>query len=880
MTIHAHTNQATLNGITSAPISTDQTSPQTVSNGQVTFADGLKLGTTPTVGSFVAGKMYYDTTNKTVSVMIDGDVTLQMGQEEHILCWNNSGSTIPNGTVVRQTGANGDMPTITLAQADTDAHAAQVLGITTQAILDGASGLITCRGIVHDVDTSAFSAGDSLYLSSTVAGGITKTAPTDPAYFSVHVADALVINASTGSIYVNPQGRDRLVDLDDVVVASPATGDNLAWNGVKWVNKPSAGASVGTGVTFYLDNTDVIPAGSGPQTLAMKSLLKTLGATQYNESALVNNNTVLIRRFSYNTALGVTTINSGVWTFNTYCYVSNASQISSVPVTVRRAVVGTGTIAITGSGTSRTATITGSTPLISGDYDADLTLTGLIETPNGVFPISGVVGGGGTTCTITTLSTYTNESGVAFKIHKFMFTDATTEVNQLAVALTTTTSAQPAFSVNATDKLSISYYARTTSTSDKTLYLYWGSNTYTNFTCPLLTLHNEMPGLQGGTSNEYYHLTSAQLGNLLPTPVNNNSLYSNGSAWLASSLLFNNNSVIGVNKSTFGTVEKFGVNSAITADNNTIVQVNTGGNTNKALVLQRHSSSQTANIFECQQSTGTPIFTIGPNGALAVAPVASTGTPPTGILFTAAAHTALTASTEYNSVHINGNVTVQFATGALTTQRFFRVTAPTYDAVGASTITTAATLAISGAPAAGSNATITNAYALWVQAGTSNFAGLVQTAATGTGGAGLNLPHGTAPNSPVNGDIWTTTSGIYARINGATQLLTTADVSAAVILAPASSARNVIQPTASTYIPLTIKGASSQSALLTEWVDSSSTSLAAVLSEGSVRVASTSYFYIGVSTTDGSWRIGRSGNDLVIERRESGNWVTKQTMGA
>lgn len=48
------------------------------------------------------------------------------------------------------------------------------------------------------------------------------------------------------------------------------------------------------------------------------------------------------------------------------------------------------------------------------------------------------------------------------------------------------------------------------------------------------------------------------------------------------------------------------------------------------------------------------------------------------------------------------------------------------------------------------------------------FTGKVTTAATATGGAGFNLPHGTAPTSPVNGDFWTTTLGVYARINGST----------------------------------------------------------------------------------------------------------------
>lgn len=37
-----------------------------------------------------------------------------------------------------------------------------------------------------------------------------------------------------------------------------------------------------------------------------------------------------------------------------------------------------------------------------------------------------------------------------------------------------------------------------------------------------------------------------------------------------------------------------------------------------------------------------------------------------------------------------------------------------------------------------------------------------------TSSAGLRLPHGVAPTSPVDGDIWTTTAGLFARINGVT----------------------------------------------------------------------------------------------------------------
>lgn len=38
--------------------------------------------------------------------------------------------------------------------------------------------------------------------------------------------------------------------------------------------------------------------------------------------------------------------------------------------------------------------------------------------------------------------------------------------------------------------------------------------------------------------------------------------------------------------------------------------------------------------------------------------------------------------------------------------------------------------------------------------------------------------------------------------------------------------------------------------------------------------------YFGLTNVDGSWRIIRSGNDLVIQRRESSSWVTKSTISA
>ena len=52
------------------------------------------------------------------------------------------------------------------------------------------------------------------------------------------------------------------------------------------------------------------------------------------------------------------------------------------------------------------------------------------------------------------------------------------------------------------------------------------------------------------------------------------------------------------------------------------------------------------------------------------------------------------------------------------------------------------------------------------------FAGKKTFGASTASGASITLPHGATPTSPVNGDVWTTSDGVFARIGGATKDLT------------------------------------------------------------------------------------------------------------
>ena len=132
----------------------------------------------------------------------------------------------------------------------------------------------------------------------------------------------------------------------------------------------------------------------------------------------------------------------------------------------------------------------------------------------------------------------------------------------------------------------------------------------------------------------------------------------------------------------------------------------------------------THNFIDCQISSQRR-FTVGRLGGLTIAQSAADGIVPTVLSITAAAHTNITASTVDPDVLFNLSATKQWATGNIATQIDFSILARTYAFVGASTVTTAATLAISGAPIPGANAIITNPSALLVQSGATILNGVV-----------------------------------------------------------------------------------------------------------------------------------------------------------
>lgn len=158
--------------------------------------------TTSNKPSHAEGRLFYDKDFGALGFYNqESDITLQVGQEEYIYCYNNSGSTIANGKAVYISGEANNQPTIELAIASDTILKARAVGLATHSIENNTYGYVTVRGLVKDVDTSALTVGSPVYVSPTTAGALQTASPTYP-NFPTEIGVCLISNASTGCIYV------------------------------------------------------------------------------------------------------------------------------------------------------------------------------------------------------------------------------------------------------------------------------------------------------------------------------------------------------------------------------------------------------------------------------------------------------------------------------------------------------------------------------------------------------------------------------------------------------------------------------------------------------------------------------------------------------
>jgi len=206
-------------------------------------------------------KLYSKTTGGTVIELAPNDDQLALTEN----CKNVSGGSLAIGTPVYQSGTAGNAMEVQKALSGTAASMPAV-GLLSSTLADEAEGTIVLSGFLQGLDTSAFSEGDTLYVSTT--GTLTTTTPTGEANLIQNIGKVVKVHASNGSIVVTGAGRanatpnldegkifigdasnqavtEDLNDLIDVHLnTSTATNDQvLSWDGSDYAWTSAGGAA-------------------------------------------------------------------------------------------------------------------------------------------------------------------------------------------------------------------------------------------------------------------------------------------------------------------------------------------------------------------------------------------------------------------------------------------------------------------------------------------------------------------------------------------------------------------------------------------------------------------------------------------------------------
>ena len=185
-----------------------------------------------------------------------GNVTLQVGQEEVIRVVNKTGANLLESQYrcvrVRtqaEGGSQGQRLAVVMAQANTKANHTGVLGLVTENINNNEEGFITTFGYIRNINTTGslqsetWLDGDTLWLSETVAGGLTNVEPTT---HPVQIGYVVYSHSNNGKIFIRiSEGVDELDELHNVAITGATAGQVLTYTGTLWENQtPSGGLTL------------------------------------------------------------------------------------------------------------------------------------------------------------------------------------------------------------------------------------------------------------------------------------------------------------------------------------------------------------------------------------------------------------------------------------------------------------------------------------------------------------------------------------------------------------------------------------------------------------------------------------------------------------
>jgi len=203
------------------------------SNGDTIIINGVTMPfdsitfNTAKDGTVGVGEVEYnDTQGSLIQGLKGGNVTNVIGQQLQQRVNNRTGSPLAKGTAVYLSGSQGNRITVAKALGVSDAFSANTFGIVAESISNNQSGYVITEGLITGINTSALVEDSAVYLSPTVAGGLTSTKPQAPQH-TVYIGVCVKSNAGSGELFVKIRNGQELDELHDVWITSPVNNASL-----------------------------------------------------------------------------------------------------------------------------------------------------------------------------------------------------------------------------------------------------------------------------------------------------------------------------------------------------------------------------------------------------------------------------------------------------------------------------------------------------------------------------------------------------------------------------------------------------------------------------------------------------------------------------
>jgi len=454
-------------------------------------------------GLTLEGQITWNSTEGTANLGLPSGSTLQIGQENIRTIRNSTAITIENGTLCMFDGTIGNSGRIKVKPFTAGFNEAMYLyGVATQDIISGTDGIITIEGKVRGIDTTGASVGevwadeDILYAKPNDNGMMTNVMPADNELKLV-VATVIHAHSTNGILEIRftPMNENAIYNLysnaGDILVGTGEHSASILQKGLPTqvlrvkadgsgleFSSPSA-ATIGTDTTLYLDATSAFS-----DNLSLSGI-PSIYSEQTSTSTISSGSVGFLERF-VSAPLGVNTIPAGTWTFNTYASVDSSVGISNIIIRVNRRIDKHGmTATFTGSGLTRTLTVTGGNPFYPSDATSSVLTATLIETPTQTAWINSYISSNQVVVTVTDIG-YVNETNVSFSgLYYLVLSDTSSEL-AVGVDFYQNTTVFGEIIVDPEDRLVVAYFCQTSSVNRIITLYYGGESRYSNIIIPSL----------------------------------------------------------------------------------------------------------------------------------------------------------------------------------------------------------------------------------------------------------------------------------------------------------------------------------------------------------------------------------------------------------